>query len=211
EICQGDVYSLNGFNVSTSGLHTQNLQTIKGCDSIIVLNLVVNPTPIIPEDLDAQIISNYIELTWQDNGSSYIIYRNDDSLTTTTNPTYLDYDLIHEQSYCYKVKSMNGDCESEFSNIVCKTYLSLENINQTNISTKLYPNPTNVKASLEVEGLNAEAYVLIYDMVGRVIQRHKINKGKNELEIDLTGYAKGVYSIRIMNDNINQTKKLIVN
>ncbi|MDD4001950.1 MAG: T9SS type A sorting domain-containing protein, partial [Bacteroidales bacterium] len=69
----------------------------------------------------------------------------------------------------------------------------------------------NVKASLEVEGLNVEAYVLIYDMVGRVIQRHKINKGKNELEIDLTGYAKGVYSIRIMNDNINQTKKLIVN
>jgi len=210
-ICQWNMYNNYGFSfvADTTGRYTQNLQTIKGCDSIIVLNLVVNPTPIIPENLDAQIISNYIELNWQGNGSSYVIYRNNDSLTTTTNPTYLDYDVIHEQSYCYKVKSMNGDCESEFSNIVCKTYLSLENINQTNISTKLYPNPTNGKASLEVEGLNAEAYVLIYDMVGRVIQRHKINKGKNELEIDLS-YAKGVYSIRIVNDRINQTKKLIV-
>ncbi|MFA6932985.1 MAG: T9SS type A sorting domain-containing protein, partial [Bacteroidales bacterium] len=82
---------------------------------------------------------------------------------------------------------------------------------QTNISTKLYPNPTNGKASLEVEGLNAEAYVLIYDMVGRVIQRHKINKGKNELEIDLSGYAKGVYTIRIKNDTIRISRKLVVN
>ena len=73
-----------------------------------------------------------------------------------------------------------------------------------------YPNPTNNKAKLEVEGLNSDAEVLVYDMIGRVIQKHTINKGNNELEIDLSIYAKGVYSIRIINDNINQTKKLIV-
>ena len=64
---------------------------------------------------------------------------------------------------------------------------------------------------MEVEGLNSEADILVYDMVGRVVQRHSLNKGTTELDIDLSGYAKGVYSIRIMNDNINQTKKLIVN
>ena len=52
--------------------------------------------------------------------------------------------------------------------------------------------------------------VLVYDMVGRVIQKHKINQGTKELEIDLSTYAKGVYSIRIVNESINQTKKLIV-
>ena len=107
-------------------------------------------------------------------------------------------------------KSINGDCESELSNINCKTYLNIENIEQPYISTKLYPNPTNNKAKLEVEGLNSDAEVLVYDMIGRVIQKHTINKGNNELEIDLSIYAKGVYSIRIINDNINQTKKLIV-
>ena len=47
-------------------------------------------------------------------------------------------------------------------------------------------------------------------MIGRVIQTHKINQGTKELEIDLSDYAKGVYSIRIVNESINQTKKLIV-
>ena len=40
-ICEGETYTLNGFNVYTQGQHTQNLQTIQGCDSIINLNLYV--------------------------------------------------------------------------------------------------------------------------------------------------------------------------
>ncbi|MDD3002186.1 MAG: hypothetical protein PHF29_10565, partial [Candidatus Riflebacteria bacterium] len=43
EICQGETYALNGFNTSTAGLHTLNLETYKGCDSTINLNLIVNP------------------------------------------------------------------------------------------------------------------------------------------------------------------------
>ncbi|MFA7081873.1 MAG: M6 family metalloprotease domain-containing protein, partial [Bacteroidales bacterium] len=42
-ICQGQTFTSNGFNENTTGLYTQNLQTIKGCDSIINLNLIVNP------------------------------------------------------------------------------------------------------------------------------------------------------------------------
>jgi len=98
---------------------------------------------------------------------------------------------------------------SYFSNYKCDP-IGLDDELKLSTSTKLYPNPTNNKSKLEVEGLKSEADVLVYDMVGRIIQRHKINKGNNELDIDLSGYPKGVYSIRIMNDSINQTKKLIV-
>jgi hypothetical protein len=211
-ICQGDIYNKYGFNfvANTSDFYIHNIKTINGCDSIITLNLIVKPIPIIPEGLSLEVRSNFIELNWQDNGSSYIIYRNNDSLTTTSMPIYLDYDIINNQPYCYKVKSINGYCESQFSNMVCKTYVGIEGIDRDNITTKLYPNPTNGKARLEVEGLNSEADVLVFDMIGRVIQRHRINQGKNDLEIDLNGYAKGVYTIRIMNDRINQTKKLII-
>ena len=41
-ICQGETYTENGFNVSEAGVYTQNLQTVNGCDSVIVLNLTVN-------------------------------------------------------------------------------------------------------------------------------------------------------------------------
>jgi hypothetical protein len=42
-ICQGQVYTENNFNVSEAGVYTQNLQTVNGCDSIVTLNLNVNP------------------------------------------------------------------------------------------------------------------------------------------------------------------------
>ncbi|MDY4584508.1 MAG: leucine-rich repeat protein, partial [Candidatus Onthomorpha sp.] len=41
-INQGETYQENGFNVSEAGTYTQNLQTVNGCDSVIVLNLTVN-------------------------------------------------------------------------------------------------------------------------------------------------------------------------
>ncbi len=41
-INQGDVYQENGFDVSEAGVYTQNLQSVNGCDSVIVLNLTVN-------------------------------------------------------------------------------------------------------------------------------------------------------------------------
>jgi 3'-phosphoadenosine 5'-phosphosulfate sulfotransferase (PAPS reductase)/FAD synthetase len=41
QICEGEVYDQNGFNVSTEGDHQLNLQTIHGCDSTVVLHLTV--------------------------------------------------------------------------------------------------------------------------------------------------------------------------
>ena len=43
-ICYGDTYSQYGFSISTSGSYAQNLSTIAGCDSIVHLQLSVNPT-----------------------------------------------------------------------------------------------------------------------------------------------------------------------
>jgi gliding motility-associated-like protein len=43
EICQGETYTQNGFNVSQAGIYRDTLQTTNGCDSIIALNLIVNP------------------------------------------------------------------------------------------------------------------------------------------------------------------------
>ena len=42
-ICQGQTYTENGFNVSEAGVYTQSLQSVNGCDSVVTLNLNVNP------------------------------------------------------------------------------------------------------------------------------------------------------------------------
>ena len=42
-MCEGSIYTENGFDVSEAGVHTLNLQTVNGCDSIVTLNLIVKP------------------------------------------------------------------------------------------------------------------------------------------------------------------------
>ena len=43
EICQGNYYDFNGILLSEPGIYTDTLQSVKGCDSIVTLNLTVNP------------------------------------------------------------------------------------------------------------------------------------------------------------------------
>lgn len=44
-ICQGDTYTLvNGTTVNTAGSHTAATQSVYGCDSVVTVNLTVNPT-----------------------------------------------------------------------------------------------------------------------------------------------------------------------
>lgn len=43
-ICQGESHSWHGNNYSAAGTYTVNYSTINGCDSIYILNLIVNPT-----------------------------------------------------------------------------------------------------------------------------------------------------------------------
>ncbi len=158
------------------------------------------------------------------NYSTYNIYRGINSLDSlkflttisTSNTSYTDINVPNGYVY-YQIEiiidtteSKTGGNNSIRSNYATNKLISIEGVYADNITTKLYPNPSDGKAKLNVEGLNTEADVLVYDMVGRIVQRHSLNKGKNHLEIDLSGYAKGVYSLRIVNESVNQTLKLIV-
>ncbi len=42
-ICQGDSYLWRAQTLTVAGIYTDSLQTINGCDSIFILNLIVNP------------------------------------------------------------------------------------------------------------------------------------------------------------------------
>ena len=47
-ICQGESYNFFGEALTTGGTYSHTLQTVKGCDSVVVLTLTVNPTYAVP-------------------------------------------------------------------------------------------------------------------------------------------------------------------
>ena len=55
EICDGNSYNFYGQTLTTAGSYTHTLQSVKGCDSVINLTLIVNPvynTPVTAEICD---------------------------------------------------------------------------------------------------------------------------------------------------------------
>jgi gliding motility-associated-like protein len=91
-ICEGETYSQNGFNETKSGTYTQNIQNYAGCDSVVVLDLTVNPKP----EVEIVAISDnfctkdYIELQIVTNADSFIwnTGRTENPITITKSGTY---------------------------------------------------------------------------------------------------------------------------
>ncbi len=93
----------------------------------------------------------------------------------------------------------------DFTNIQC--LLGIDEIpTTTELQTKLYPNPTNGIATLEIEAQTKAIGVFVYDVMGRNIKTYNLKANQKELNIDLTSFPKGIYQVKVE----NQTKKLIV-
>ena len=80
----------------------------------------------------------------------------------------------------------------------------IDEIGAANIA--LYPNPASTSVTLT--GLERGTTVTIVDMNGRAMGEYTANS--NTLTIDLTGYAKGAYFVRITGEQMNANGKLIV-
>lgn len=208
-VAQGNTYNEYGFNETTAGLYTQNLQTINGCDSTVTLTLSVY-TLTTPASFVMQNNQDYIELSWQGNGNRYEIIRNNIFLASVTETTYQDNDVISGNTYCYQIRAYADNISSELSQETCQTFLNLNDIEDSQIKANLYPNPTSEKTTLELQGLKSDANVFIYDIMGKAIKTYKINANQKSLEINLNDFTSGIYNIRIINSDFNITKKLIV-
>ena len=134
-ICEGTTYTENGFNVSEAGTYTQNLQTINGCDSIVTLNLTVNP--VYDETINAAICEgeSYAENgfnenttgTYTQNLHTYLGCDSTVTLNLTVNPvmnttinavicegtSYTDngFNVSTEGTYSQTLQTVNG-CDS---------------------------------------------------------------------------------------------------
>ena len=227
-ICEGTTYTENGFNVSEAGIYTQNLQTVNGCDSIVTLNLTVNPvanttlsaaicegTTYTENGFNVSEAGTYTQNLQSVNGCDSIV-----TLNLTVNPTYnitIDASINEGETYeengfseseagtyVHTLQAVNG-CDSVITlNLTVNS--SLNDVVANAIEVSLYPNPANAYTTLKVEGLKEQTPVYLFDIQGRKLKEYIMNIGQETLRIDVSDLPKGVYTIMIG----NATKKLIV-
>ena len=83
--------------------------------------------------------------------------------------------------------------------------------NDGNIRVSVVPNPSNGMFYLNVEGINEPVTLNIYSINGKVIYSEQVdNTGLVNKPIDLKSYPKGMYFLRLINNNMTHTEKIII-
>ena len=67
----------------------------------------------------------------------------------------------------------------------------------------LYPNPA--KNSFSISSSNEVISYVIYSITG-----DKVLKGRNKINIDISSLSSGIYFVKVLENNLSSTKKLIV-
>jgi hypothetical protein len=77
---------------------------------------------------------------------------------------------------------------------------------------KVYPNPTSGKLIFEMEGDGSDITIQIISMEGKLLENKLIEdiKGKYIEEFDLSAYAKGIYTIKVLSKNGYVTERIIL-
>ena len=169
-VCEGTVYTENGFNASETGIYTRTMESANGCDSTITLDLTVNPSYQI--------------------GVLAIINRGE---------TYTNFGFNESEAgtYTQHLQTVDG-CDSTIM-LTLVVMMSLDDATVDENAFIFYPNPAKDFVILEFETLHESERVQIFDIRGRRVKTAEAGAGKKQMQIDVSDLSEGTYIIRLGN------------
>jgi hypothetical protein len=156
---------------------------------------------------EAANINNNILVTWdaptENTPDEYFVFRDEEKITQTTEIQFMDA-LPTPGEYCYKIKAIYGEEQSEFSNQSCAIIPHIDGVREFNSNYVLYPNPANKQLTIENGQLKIEN-VEIYDIYGRKVGAKfpSFQEGCRDsggVVFDISHLTPGVYFVKINNE-----------
>lgn len=204
EICQGQSYSGQGFNIPTqdeSGTFTfiDSLQSSHGCDSMRILYLTVKALPVITTAIvgNSTIFSpgNYVyTIAPVENTNSYEWIITNPQWTVSFNQNIAQVTVTSPGTAQLQVYALN-DCGQSLPQTLQITYGT--GINDNDISSiRVYPNPTNGMITIASESTDVDR-LEIYDLYGKKLTETQFVG--SEMQFDMGQYAAGVYFFKLKN------------
>jgi hypothetical protein len=190
-ICSGESYSFGGKEITETGQYTDSLTSISGCDSIVVLNLLVHT-------IDTSVTVNDNVLTANETDAAYQWLKDDNLIDGETAQGY-----TVTETGSYAVVITKNDCvdTSGVYNIQIVTGLSDISFGS---GISVYPNPTKGSFTLDM-GTEYETLSLrLYSISGKLISVNEY-KACREIEYQIDG-AKGVYFLQVSSGKGEQAR-----
>lgn len=137
-------------------------------------------------------------VTWTGDAANYnvvITVEGDTAVNTTVSTN--SYTIEGLEEGVHAIVTVQAVCSednlSEWSEAVEFDYTV--GVNNYSIKANIYPNPTTGNVTVESNAINAD--INVYDMFGKLMMTSKVAADRTEL--DFSGFAPGVYMVRIAN------------
>ena len=145
------------------------------------------------------------------NNPTYYTFGKDKTADTVTT------ELLPLTVYYWRMRAATGADTSEWSipfSFKTTFPIGLDNI-LSNDNISIYPNPSvSGKVNILVSSVNAQDINLsVVNMVGQEVynEKLKVQTGTNHFVVNLLGNDNGIYFIRLQNDDVTLTRKIILN
>ena len=149
-------------------------------------------------------INNLVRVMYPNaNGTVATFDENNQFSTSYTITVSDDYDITKCKVVVWVENHTQGRVMQSKRFIVSDYYVT--NIVEESTVTSIYPNPSN--GLFSISGENIES-IEVYDITGKLVMQQQVNA--DNATIDLTNYAKGIYTLKTYTNSIVKSNKLIV-
>lgn len=217
----GDTYTWSNnattqsIKVTTSGTYSVSVTNANACNGVGTSNSIVvtvTPQPEAGFTSAVQGASNNIAFTnTSTDATSYNWNFGNNQTSTSASPVH-----TYSQNGVYTVTltATNGNCTDVFTAQVTVVGVSVEEVPNTINNIRLFPNPNNGSATLEIGASeNADVVISIADVTGRTVSSFNtvVNNGTNLVAINTGEFAGGIYFVSVRNGMQNNVVRMVVN
>jgi len=181
--CVSYLWPVNGVTYATSGTYVDSTSTASGCDSVVTLNLTIQPVDTSVSQSGATLTANAANASYQ-----WIDCSNGQAIAGATGATYTAL-----ANGVYAVVVTENGCSDTSA---CRVVTVVGNPEPSELAdVRLFPNPSDGRFTVDLGSSGKPALVTVYDVGGKLV-REAVEVRSQNLELDL-GAAQGSYWIVI--------------
>jgi hypothetical protein len=119
----------------------------------------------------------------------------------------------------YRVTDPSNNTSNEFTRLVYLTYwpkcfnstVSVDAVKSIEEAVSVYPNPSNGIVNIDLQGaMTQNATIEVYNAMGQQVLAQNYTDASSKFEINLSGNASGVYTIKLIADGQVITKRVVL-
>lgn len=169
-----------------------------GCDSIVTLNLTVEP------EIDITVMNTAPTLTANQTDATYQWLDCNNDNAPIPNETNVSFTATENGSYAVEVTV--GNCTATSACEIVTT-VGVEDNNIFSAVT-VFPNPTKNILNINSGNVSDKVNLAMLSVDGKLVYQKK-NMSGNELIIDMNEYSKGIYFLKVEINNLYKVYKVI--